>query len=217
MDEASHIQTAVHLSPHLHERHFRIINHVLLVILVLLSGYIMFIPFLPEVEAVYNQTLDDTKGYRYKSNLARQDAKKEQIRVESLKPIPKVNTLVIPEIGVDSPIIEDISASALNEGLWRRPHTSTPEKGGNTVITGHRFLYSSGPKTFYNLDKLKVGDKFFIFWDGKEYDYEIIDIFTVTPDQIEIEDNTQEPIVTLYTCTPLWSPTHRLVVKARLL
>lgn len=211
------IQVTVHLVPHLHERHFRMINHLLLIILVILAGYIMFIPFLPEVVAMYNKQTDKTQGYKYQSNLARREAAKEDISIESLKPIPQENTLVIPQIGVDSIVVEGIGPDALDRGLWHRPNSSTPNKGGNTVITGHRFLYSSGPKTFYNLDQLKIGDKFFMFWEGKEYDYEVVDIFVVEPDQIEIEDNSPEPLLTLYTCTPLWSATQRLVIRARLI
>lgn len=211
------IQTTVHLVPHLHEHHFRLINHVLLVILVILAGYIMFIPFVPEVLAMYNKNTDKTRGYKYQSTLANQEAEKEDISIEHLKPIPKENTLVIPQIGVDSVVVEGIGPDVLDRGLWHRPNSSTPDKGGNTVITGHRFLYSSGPKTFYNLDQIQLGDKFFMYWKGKEYDYEVVDIFIVEPDQIEIEDNSPEPLLTLYTCTPLWTATQRLVVRARLI
>lgn len=210
------VKTSLHL-PHLHERHFRMINHMLLVTLVLLSTYIMFMPFVPEVVATYTKATDKTNGYQYKSRLAVQEAQEMNISVESLRAVPDRNTLVIPQIGVDSPVIEGIGPDALNSGLWRRPHTSTPDKGGNTVLTGHRFLYSSGPKTFYNLDKMKVGDKFFMYWDGKEYDYEVVDMFIVDPEQIEIEDDTEEPLLTLYTCTPLWTAKQRLVVRSKLL
>ncbi len=211
------IQTSLHVVPHLHERHFHIINHLLLVVLVLLAGYIMFIPFVPEVVAMYNKQTDMTRGYKYQSNLSTKQAKSADISIESLKPIPKENTLVIPQIGVDSEVVGGIGPDALDRGLWHRPNSSTPDKGGNTVITGHRFLYSSGPKTFYNLDKVKIGDKFFMFWEGKEYDYEVVDIFIVEPDQTEIEDQSPEPLLTLYTCTPLWTATQRLVIRARLI
>ena len=211
------IQTSLHVVPHLHERHFHIINHLLLVVLVLLAGYIMFIPFVPEVVAMYNKQTDMTRGYKYQSKLATKQAKNSDISIESLKPIPKENTLVIPQIGVDSIIVGGIGPDSLDRGLWHRPNSSTPDKGGNTVITGHRFLYSSGPKTFYNLDKVKIGDKFFMFWEGKEYDYEVVDIFIVEPDQTEIEDQSPEPLLTLYTCTPLWTATQRLVIRARLI
>lgn len=210
------IETSFH-SPHLHERHFRVINHVLLVVLVLLSSYIMFIPFLPEIQTTYAKATDKTQGYQYQSRLAHREAQTEHIEESALRAIPSRDTLVIPQIGVDSPIVEGIGPEVLSQGLWRRPNSSTPDKGGNTVLTGHRFMYSSGPKTFYNLDKMKVGDTFFLYWKGKEYDYEVVDIFVVNPDQTEIEDQTEEPILTLYTCTPLWTAKQRLVIRASLI
>ena len=202
---------------HLHERHFRIMNHVLLVVLVILAGYIMFIPFVPEVMAMYAKRTDSTHGFKYRSKLSLDAAQEEQIVVESLKPIPKDNVLVIPQIGVDSVVVEGAGPDALDLGLWRRPHSSTPDKGGNTVITGHRFMYSSGPKTFYNLDELAVGDKFFMYWEGREYDYEVVDVYVVEPFQTEIEEYTSDPMFTLYTCTPLWTAAQRLVVRAKLI
>lgn len=206
-----------HHAPHLREKHYRIINHFLLVILVVLSGYILFIPFVPEVLDYYNKYFDSTKGYKYASRLAISEATERQITKSALKKVPTSNVMVIPKIGVDSPIMEGLGPEALDKGVWRRPQSSTPDKGGNTVITGHRFLYAAGPKTFYHLDKMALGDEFIIFWQGKEYDYEVIDIFTVTPDQVEVEDHTDEPIVTLYTCTPLWSSSLRLVIRAKLI
>ncbi|MFO0703407.1 MAG: sortase [Patescibacteria group bacterium] len=206
-----------HHAPHLKERHFRILNHFLLVILVLLAAYIMFIPFLPEVYDFYDKYFDKTKGYKYSSKLATSEIIEKQIDRASLRKIPDYNVLVIPKIGVDSPIVEGLGAEALNQGVWRRPQSSTPDKGGNTVLTGHRYLYASGPKTFYHLDKVSLGDKFLVFWQGKEYDYEVVDIFTVGPDQTEVEDQTNEPLITMYTCTPLWNPTLRLVIRARLI
>jgi sortase A len=194
---------------------FRTINHFLLVLLVLLSGYILFIPFIPEITDFYNKNFDKTKGYKYVSNLARRESGQKGISEESLVKPPEDNYLVIPKIGVNAPIIEGIGPEALNLGVWRRPKTSTPESGGNTVITGHRFMYTSGPKTFYHLDKMSLGDRFIVFWEGKEYDYEVVDIFTVNPNQTDIEDNTSEPTITLYTCTPLWSASLRLVIKAK--
>lgn len=202
---------------HLHEHHFRTINHLLLIILLFLSGYIMFMPFVPEVAAIYAQLTDKTHGYRYQSALARTYGRQDDVAVEALKPIPDHNVLVIPQIGVDSLIVEGSGPEMLDQGLWRRPHTSTPDKGGNTVITGHRFMYTTGPKTLYRLDRIRTGDKFFVFWGGKEYDYEVTDVFVVDPGQVEIEEPTPEPILTLYTCTPLWTASQRLVVRARLI
>lgn len=123
--------------------------------------------------------------------------------------------LVIPKIGVADFIYEG-DYKSLNNGFWHRPNTGNPLAGGNTVITGHRFLYTGGSKTLYHLDKVVNGDTLKVYWDGFLYSYEVFDIDEVTPDQIEVEANTEEDILTVYTCTPLWTATHRLVVKARL-
>ncbi len=129
--------------------------------------------------------------------------------------IPSDNRLVISSIGVNIQVVEGSSAEALDRGAWRRPNTSTPDRGGNTVITGHRFKYlPPNNLTFYNLDKVKEGDKIIVYWQGIEYDYYVTEIFEVDPSQTEVEENTAQPRLTLYTCTPLWTAERRLVIVA---
>jgi LPXTG-site transpeptidase (sortase) family protein len=128
--------------------------------------------------------------------------------------IPAENTLVIPKIGVDALIFEGTSETTLERGLWRRPKTGTPSTGGNTVITAHRFKYLTGPNTFYHLDKLAVGDSLTIYWEGKTYHYRVTSSEVVAADAFIIEENSPEPRLTLYTCTPLWTSSKRLVVRA---
>ncbi|HYF05404.1 MAG TPA: class E sortase, partial [Patescibacteria group bacterium] len=112
---------------------------------------------------------------------------------------------------------EGQTEATLLKGIWRIPYTSTPDKGGNTVFTAHRWLQTSGPKTFYHLDKVNVGDVIRVLWEGKEYKYAVVESRIVEKDEIDIEYNTLEPVLTLYTCTPLWTSSHRIVVRARLL
>jgi sortase A len=193
------------------------INNFLSFIVLLLGLYIIFSPLLPKLTSRIARATDETKGFKYESDLAKDEVKNKNISLGTLKPKPVENTLVIPKIGVDSSIVEGNDAFSLNRGIWRRPKTSTPDKGGNTVLTGHRYMYTSGPNTFYSLDEMKVGDKFIVFWKGVEYDYEVYDVFVVTPDKIEIEANTKDPIVTLYTCTPIWTAKERLVVRGKLI
>lgn len=124
------------------------------------------------------------------------------------------NYLIIPKIGVDIPIIDsDNSDLALSRGAWRMPETSTPDKGGNTVIAGHRFKYlPPNNLTFYLLDKLAKGDKMTIIWSGKTYNYKVAETKIVSPDEISVLDPTQETTLTLITCDPIFSEENRLVV-----
>ena len=198
------------------KRKFKITLKGALLLLVFLIGlYLVLAPFAPALFLDISQKFDSTQGYKYKSELATQSL--PSAVVKDLKDIPSDNTLVIPDIGVDTKILEGATESTLDKGIWRRPLTSTPDKGGNTVLTGHRFMYTSGPNTFYSLDKVKKGDKFIVFWNKKEYDYEVFDTEVVEPTDISIEDNTKDPIITLYTCTPLFTSSQRLVVKGKLI
>ena len=190
-----------------------LLNNILSIIVILLGGFITLMPFLPEVQVYVAPLLDDSKGYVYKSELAEQ----ADIPLTALSPVPSNNTLVIPGIGVNGHIVEGNNESMLQKGIWRRPKTSTPDNGGNTVLVAHRYLYTSGPNTFYHLPKMQKGDTFALFWEGKEYDYEVIETKIVPAEALEIEKNTKEPIVTLYTCTPLWSSKERFVVVAKLI
>lgn len=127
---------------------------------------------------------------------------------------PVENRLVIPHIDVDGEVVEGAGVAALEKGIWRRPKTSTPNAGGNTVLVAHRFLYRNGPNTFYNLDKMQVGDSFTLWWEGKKYEYIVGQVYETEPTDLAIEAATTEPRLTLYTCTPLFTADRRLVVVA---
>lgn len=126
------------------------------------------------------------------------------------------NTLQIASIGIDSEILEGVDENSLDRGLWRRPNTSTPSEGGNTVIAAHRFKYTTGPNTFYHLDKVNVGEPISLTWKGDVYQYVVQELTVVAATETSIELPTETPILTLYTCTPLWTSSKRLVVKAAL-
>jgi len=55
-----------------------------------------------------------------------------------------------------------------------------------------------------------------VYWQGKEYVYRVYEITEVLPNQVEIEYSTKDSILTLYTCSPLWTSEKRLVIKAKL-
>lgn len=135
--------------------------------------------------------------------------------------IPEENRVVIPKIGVDAKILEGNTISVLSreEGVWHDPTTKTPVDGGNMVLSGHRFQYvPPNMVTLYNLNKVKEGDTIIVYWEGVEYDYKVTKIKVVEPTAIEIKNSIPgKTTVTIYTCTPLWSNTHRLVVIGELM
>lgn len=129
---------------------------------------------------------------------------------------PKTNTLVIPKIGVKMNIVGGIDGkTALRNGAWLLPGTATPEDGGNTVIGGHRYLFRPpSAKTFYHLDKLAAGDLVNVAWQGTVYTYRVRETKVVEPWQVEILAPSDENLLTLFTCTPIFTSKQRLVVVA---
>ena len=129
------------------------------------------------------------------------------------------NRLIIAKIGVNAPIVESPSAEVgLNRGAWRMPDSSTPDKGGNTVITGHRFKYlPPNNLTFYLFDKLAAGDIVLAKWEGKDYYYRIRETKVVPATEMSVLNQTKEPILTMFTCDPIYSTENRLVVVADLM
>ena len=128
----------------------------------------------------------------------------------------KRNKILINSIGVNAEILEG-DESELNLGIWHIPYTSNPANGGNTVIIAHRYLYNYGPNTFFNLDKLVLGDQIKITWDSQIYTYKVTETKIVESTQTDIQNNTPNSILTLYTCTSLTDTSKRLVVIAELI
>jgi LPXTG-site transpeptidase (sortase) family protein len=139
------------------------------------------------------------------------------VGVKAPKPVPDDNRIVIPSARIDQPILEGSNLALIdNGGSWHKPlNTASPKDSGNTVIIGHRFTYTNPEGAFYNLDKVKVGDKLALYWQKEELVYEVTEITTVAPTAVEVERNSTDRRLTLYTCTPLVTASNRLVVIAK--
>jgi sortase A len=194
----------------------RKINTTLLILIIVINGYVIIAPLLP--------------GLLF--GLGNSAAKKQQLQHDII--IPKTsksvtkpstvaatqpNHVIIPSMLLDQPILEGPESQQykiLNNGIWRFSWSSTPDKGGNTVLIGHRFTYTNPRGVFYFLNKVSIGDSIAVFWNKQEYLYKVVTISQVPPSDTAIEHNTANPELTLFTCTPLWLPKDRLVIVADL-
>jgi LPXTG-site transpeptidase (sortase) family protein len=183
-------------------------NRLLAFAVVLLGTYIAIAPLLPQIEYKLRNTSPEYIA-PYEGDLANTQGS------TSTDPLPTDNRLVIPSIGVNEPIIESTSINSIrNGGTWRRPNTARPNEQSNTVIVGHRYFRSS-TSTFYHLDKVAVGERLAVYWEGTEILYEVNEIKVVPANAVAIEAPTTKEQLTLYTCTPIWTATERLVVIAK--
>lgn len=182
-------------------------NNVLSVVVIFLGLYIASTPFLPQISYWLKDKSPEVSA-PYAGVLA------NSIGSTSVAQKPQENRLVIPSIQIDEPIIEASGIWAIKDGgTWRRPNSSTPLNDGNTVIVGHRF-YGSNVSTFYHLDKVLPGQKLAIYWEGQEIVYEVVETKVVEATEIDIEAQTSDRRLTIYTCTPIWTAKQRLVVIA---
>lgn len=190
------------------------INNLLLLAIVLINAYIIGAPFIPFIS----------------SHLQNQTAVRQQLTSQIHQPTtsgsPVVapaasqpNQVIIPSMLLDNSILEGPVSQTykiLDKGIWRWPHGSTPDKGGNTILIGHRFTYTQPKGVFYYLNKVAVGDEIGLIWNNVHYLYKVTATTVVSPSDTAIENQTTTPELTLFTCTPLWLPKDRLVVVANL-
>lgn len=120
----------------------------------------------------------------------------------------------IPKIDVYLPIYNGTSDAALAKGAGHLEQSSYPIGGPSThsVITGHRGLPSA--VLFTDLDKLEVGDLFYLHVLDEILAYRVDQVKIVLPEQTEdlliVEG---EDYCTLLTCHPYAINTHRLLVR----
>lgn len=190
------------------------VNNILLTLIILVNGYIVLAPLLPVVSFWW----EDRGGTRQAELTHRLHPSKEAVKTNESTEL-KQNSLIIPAMLLDQPIHEGPVSqryNILNDGIWRWPASSTPDKGGNTVLLGHRFTYTQPKGVLYYLDKVKVGDEIGVDWQNRMYTYKVHTIREVSPSETSIQDQTSDARLTIYTCTPLWLPKHRLVITASL-
>ncbi len=95
--------------------------------------------------------------------------------------LPEGYFVLIPSIDVTSPISATKDyRKALVKGTWIVNDYGTPEQDELPIIlAAHRFGYSSWDTetrnriSFYNLPKIKIGERVSIYWNQREYIYEI--------------------------------------------
>ena len=120
----------------------------------------------------------------------------------------------IPKLGTTIPIYHGTEEAVLQVGVGHLQNTSLPVGGESThaALSGHRGLPTAS--LFTDLDQMEMGDLFFIKILNQTLAYEVDQIVTVLPsemDALAIEQG--KDYVTLITCTPYGINSHRLLVR----
>ncbi|MBE6963666.1 MAG: class C sortase [Ruminococcaceae bacterium] len=120
----------------------------------------------------------------------------------------------IPSINCTLPIYHGTDEAVLQVAIGHLEWTSLPVGGESThsVISGHRGLPSAELLT--HIDKLDIGDKFYIHVLDKTLEYRVDNVAVVEPDDTELLRITEgKDYMTLVTCPPYGINSHRLLVR----
>jgi len=147
-----------------------------------------------------------------------------------LEPANKDFSIVIEKIGVNAPIVRDVSVvdekaykEALKTGVAHAISSDYPTTSSSNV-----YLFAHASLNFWDLGKyatvfnllrkLTIKDKINIFYQGDRYIYEVVNKEVVKGwNTNSITRPVLEPILTLQTCDPPGTTINRFVVTAKLL
>lgn len=123
--------------------------------------------------------------------------------------------ITIPRLDETMPIYHTTEEKVLQVATGHIETSSLPVGGASThaAISGHRGLPSA--KLFTELDKMQLGDIFYVRVLKETFAYQVDQILTVLPEETEalaIEPGAD--YMTLVTCTPYGINSHRLLVRA---
>ena len=168
-----------------------------------------------ELAVAYNQTIlpgaQDEDSF---SNEALLNAIEDYVGLLNLAGDGIMGYVEIPKIGVSLPIYHGTNNSTLERGVGHLLGSSLPVGGESThsVLTAHSGMASQ--KMFSDLDRMKIGDVFYLDVLGERLAYQVDQIKTVLPyDTTYLQTEIGSDLCTLVTCTPFGVNTHRLLVR----
>lgn len=122
--------------------------------------------------------------------------------------------LQVPKIHVQLPIYHGTADATLEIGVGHLLGSALPIGGESShcILSGHSGMASS--KMLSDLDRMEIGDVFFLDVLGERLAYEVDQIKTVLPhDTTFLGIEPGKDLATLVTCTPFGVNTHRLLVR----
>jgi len=133
-------------------------------------------------------------------------------------------TVEIPSLRVKIPIVGVPKSNGTwnvawlgNQAGWLEG-SAFPSWSGNSLLTGHVYSASGLPGPFFNLSKLKFGDKVIVHAYGQKYTFEVQTNTIVTPNDSSVMKHEDKPWLTLVTCKDYDEKTntylYRTIVRA---
>lgn len=128
--------------------------------------------------------------------------------------VTPIALMTIPKIDLKVVVGEGVAAKTLRYAVGHFTQTAQAGEVGNFSVIGHR-NYTFG-EFFNRLDELEAGDTILVERQGQTYTYAVTGKFVVEPQDTWVIDPDEGKEITLITCTPIRTATHRLIVKGML-
>lgn len=168
----------------------------------------------PEIDKAKEKLKDESEKQEKKTNTEDPFSKTNTFDLKESKLPEVVGILEIPKIDLKIQIYPTTNELALERGVGVLEGSALPigGEGKHSVITGHRGL--SLGQMFTDLPRLKMGDHFYVKILNETHAYEVDQIKTITPDNMDnFGQEKDKDLITLVTCTPLGVNSHRLLVR----
>jgi len=173
---------------------------------------------------IFGQVIKEEVRYKYKQ------IAKSKPEPKIIRPVNEDFGIVIPKIGANSPVIENVDPYneseyqvALTKGIAHAKGSSLPELSNRGSV--FLFAHSAGNfyeanqynAVFYLLNKLEKNDAIFLFYKEKKYTYHVTETKIVDENNVQYLSNmAQSEQLILMTCWPAGTSLKRLLVFARL-
>ncbi len=114
-------------------------------------------------------------------------------------------------------IVQGTTLAQLNVSPGHVPGTQLPGQLGNFAVAGHR-VTAGNP--FWSEPSMKNGDLIYVETQANTYTYRVISKRWVSPGDLSVLDpvpghphtRPTQRLITLITCDPAWTGTHRVIV-----
>lgn len=122
--------------------------------------------------------------------------------------------LIVPRLGVKSKVAGATDTKSLKKapGLYDISDLPTKENG-RVLIAAHRDIYGAW---FYNIDKMRKGDKIKIQFQNKTYIYDYVETTIVERTDWSVTEPRGFSAVVLTSCTPKGTSEKRIAVVGKL-
>ena len=121
----------------------------------------------------------------------------------------------IEKIGLVVTLAEGTDNKSITLSVGHFPKTAMPGQVGNFAVVGHR-SYRYGAY-FNRLDELESGDIVRVKTVDGVFSYAVDSKMVVEPTETWVLEPSETATMTLVTCTPIRTATHRLIIKGHLI